>query len=138
MAGRRRSADGLLGTLEYEILKVLWRQAPASVGEVLEQLNGQRRDQDRLAYTTVMTVLARLHEKGLADREKHGRAYRYTPRYDEVALIEHLGGQEVAHLLDRYGKVALTQFASALQEADPDLLRQVTDLADSRGDDRGA
>ncbi|HEX9766548.1 MAG TPA: BlaI/MecI/CopY family transcriptional regulator [Nitriliruptorales bacterium] len=132
---RRRSADGLLGTLEYDILRVLWRQAPASVGTVLEQLNRQRGEQDPLAYTTVMTVLARLHDKGLADRDKQGRAYRYTPRYDEPALIDHLGGQEVARLLDRYGQVALAQFASALQQADPDLLRQVTELANGGDDD---
>lgn len=39
-----------------------------------------------LAYTTVMTALARLHEKGAVKREKVGRAFAYTPLLDESGI----------------------------------------------------
>lgn len=115
-------------------MRALWRGAPASVKTVLDRINDGRPKQEQLAYTTVMTVLGRLHEKGLLERIKAGRGYDYTPRFDEAALIDHLGRQEVADLLDRYGAVALTQFAAALGDADPATLRRISDLADRRRD----
>lgn len=137
--GRRRtqasSASGLLGSLEYEVMRALWRGAPASVKMVLGRINHGRSTPEQLAYTTVMTVLGRLHEKGLLDRVKEGRGYLYTPQFDEQQLVEHLGQQEVAELLDRYGTVALTQFAVALEDADPATLRRITALLEGAGDD---
>lgn len=59
------SAEGLLGPLEYEVMRYLWADSPASVPQVLERLNDGRRKRDRLAYTTFMTVMARLHDKNL-------------------------------------------------------------------------
>lgn len=108
----------------------LWRRFPASVGDVLDQINHAR--EDELAYTTVMTVLSRLHDKGIVDREKHGRGYQYRPRFTEDELVERLGRDEVNRILDRFGGVALAHFATALEEADPEQLRRLTDLAQGR------
>lgn len=119
--------------MEYEILQILWRAAPVTVGEVRSGLNDVRDDPESLAYTTVMTVLTRLMDKGLVEREKVGRGFTYTPLYDESELVAHLGRQEIDQLVDRYGSVALAQFAEVLEGADPALLRRLTDLA-SQGD----
>lgn len=132
---RSRSASGLLGSLEYEVMRALWRDAPASVKTVLARVNDGRPEQERLAYTTVMTVLGRLHEKELLDRTKVGRGFDYTPRFDESQLVEHLGRQEVTDLVDRYGAVALAQFAAALEDADPATLRRISELAERNSDD---
>lgn len=131
MPPRRRVQDArhLVGALEYEVLQVLWDESPANVATVLRAVNGGRRPGDRLAYTTVMTVLSRLHDKSLLDRDKAGRGYSYTPRFDEQGLIEHLGRRDVAELVDRYGPVALAQFAAQLQKVDPDTLRRIQRLA---------
>jgi predicted transcriptional regulator len=131
MARRRTagpSAKALLGPLEYEAMRALWKSAPANVSEVLERINASRRGEP-LAYTTVMTVLARLHEKGLLERVKAGRGYDYTPKFDEPGLVEHLGRREVAGLVSRYGEVAIAHFAETLQGADPELLRRLVKLA---------
>lgn len=70
-----------LGSLESEILVVLWRSDRAlTPAEVLEELDSG------LAYTTVMTVLGRLWNKGLARREKAGRAYCYSAAVSEADL----------------------------------------------------
>src|SRR3954453_7283622 len=60
------------GGLEQEVLAVLAvASAPLTPAEVQAELG------DELAYTTVMTALARLHEKGMVSRERRGRAYAY-------------------------------------------------------------
>lgn len=134
---RRRvpSVKGLVGSLEYEVLAALWKRSPGTVNDVLDRLNARRESRDQLAYTTVMTVLSRLHEKQFLERVKDGRGYVYTPRYSEPELVEHLGQREVEHLLERYGPVALAQFAAALEAADPDLLRRAGRLASGTSDD---
>lgn len=129
-------AEGLVGPLEYAVLEVLWEHGRAPVGFVLEEINRPRTREDELAYTTVMTVLVRLYDKGLLDREKVGRGFSYTPLFDEDGLVHHLGRREVEELLDRYGTVALAQFAAALEDVDPAVLERLTRLAD-RNDDRG-
>lgn len=75
----RPDADGLhrwFGPLETEIMEVLWGSTKAlTVKSVHRAINSQR----ELAYTTVMTTMARLWEKGVLARTKHGLAYLYTP-----------------------------------------------------------
>ena len=128
--GRAVTARGLLGPLEYAAMEALWEGAPANVGTVLRRINEDRSADAALAYTTVMTVLARLHDKQLVDRVKAGRGYDYTPRFSEAALVDHLGRREVEELVDRYGVVALSQFADALRDADPRLLARVIALSE--------
>lgn len=69
------------GMLEDEVLSALWHNGrrPMSPAEVQTALGGV------LAYTTVMTTLARLHRKGLATRERSGRGYVYAASVDEAA-----------------------------------------------------
>ena len=60
---------------ELEIMHVVWELDNATVREVHERLNQRR----ALAYTTVMTMMNILEEKGHLTRNKQGRAYRYEP-----------------------------------------------------------
>ena len=64
-----------LGPLEMEVLGLLEGKGPQSVHDLVAKLKAKGR---KLAYTTVMTILARLHEKGLLTREKQGRQYLYV------------------------------------------------------------
>ncbi|WP_373366049.1 BlaI/MecI/CopY family transcriptional regulator, partial [Streptomyces fradiae] len=64
-----------LGDLEDAVMTRVWQwNRPVTVREVLEDLQRER----SIAYTTVMTVLDNLHQKGWVRREVVGRAYRYT------------------------------------------------------------
>lgn len=125
---------GVLGSLEHAVMRVLWSDGRARVGEVLKQINAERNPSDQLAYTTVMTVLARLSAKGIVERKTVGRGYVYTPRFTEDGLMAHLSGKEVSELVARYGPAALAQFAAALDDADPDMLARLAELA-AEGDD---
>jgi len=75
---RRRSARRL-GDLELQIMNVLWERGPSTVREVLESLPTQPRP----AYTTVLTMMRLMHEKGYLDRRERGRAHVYQARLRE-------------------------------------------------------
>nr|WP_078503781.1 BlaI/MecI/CopY family transcriptional regulator [Streptomyces sulphureus] len=65
-----------LGELEDAVMTRVWRwNRPVTVREVLEDLESER----TIAYTTVMTVMDNLHQKGWVRRHQQGRAYRYEP-----------------------------------------------------------
>ena len=63
-----------LGTREFEVMEYVWARGETTVREVHDLLEG------RVAYTTLMTTLDRLHKKGLLDRRKKNRAYVYSPK----------------------------------------------------------
>lgn len=66
-----------LGDAELEVLKGLWDGGPGTVRQVLEHLHGRGR---RVAYTTVLTVLTRLEQKGYVTSNKSGVAYLYRAK----------------------------------------------------------
>ena len=105
-----------MGELEYEVLTQLWiMDAPATPAEVLEGL-----DTD-LAYTTVMTILTRLVDKGLAVREKRGRAYAYAPVVSEAELTAQRMHAALEGTSDR--KAALNGFVQSLSKRELTTLR---------------
>ncbi|HEY8946682.1 MAG TPA: BlaI/MecI/CopY family transcriptional regulator [Polyangiaceae bacterium] len=117
-----------LGSLETTVLDVLSRaREPLSVREVHELLC--KRD---LAYTTVLTVLDRLHEKGVVRREKRGRAFYYEP----VVTSEQWRGQRAATLLAGRdapsSRAVLMAFLDGAERASPDVLNELTALLNER------
>ena len=65
-----------LTNAELEVLKVLWEDAPRTVRDVMNALHEQDHD---LAYTTVLTFLSRLEQKGFVKSDKSLQAYTYRP-----------------------------------------------------------
>jgi predicted transcriptional regulator len=72
-----------LTKLELQIMQVIWRRGTSDVGEVQEGL------EQRLAYTTVQTMLNILHRKGKLRRELNGRAYEYSATVTEARALSH-------------------------------------------------
>jgi predicted transcriptional regulator len=116
----RRGAGELAG----EVLGILQAAGePLSPGDVRERLGGD------LAYTTVVTILSRLHTKGLLGRERAGRAYRYTPVADEPGLAARRMAGVLAAEPDR--EAVLARFVSGLSDEDELALRRM--LGDAEG-----
>ncbi len=94
---------------ELEVLKVLWDRGPSTVREVLEVLEGQR----PRAYTSVMSLLNVMTDKGLVIRVPQGRAFVYRPKVERERTLRRMVGdllgrafegsahELVAHLLDQ-------------------------------------
>ena len=74
-----------LGMAELEVLKTLWDHGPATVRQVLNHLHVQGR---KLAYTTVLTYLTRLEQKGYVRSDKSGLAYVYRPKVSRAKVTK--------------------------------------------------
>jgi predicted transcriptional regulator len=125
---RNPQFEDVLGPLAAAIVREVGERGEASVGDVASAL---RRSQKREhAYTTIMTVMSRLHEKGVLSRERRGRLYIYRPTASEPELVDRLSGLAVDQLVDRYGTAALRHFAVRLADLDPTTRRRLVELAD--------
>jgi predicted transcriptional regulator len=116
----RRDPEKLLGPLEAEVMQVLWSAGePMSVRDVLAALNESRAEP--LAYTTAMTVLARLAEKEILARVRDGRGYVYVPTVSDTAQIA------VRGVMRDFGDAAMARFVDEAR-ADPEMLERLRRL----------
>lgn len=96
-----------LGELETAVMGVVWQQGQATVQDVKTALAPER----ELAYTTIMTVMTRLADKGVLTRHKEGRAYVYTATNSQ----EKVAGSLLRSLVQRfYGGVSAHAIAHLL------------------------
>ena len=97
---------------ELEVLQLLWERGPSTVREVMETLNRRR----RRAYTSVMSLLGVMADKGLLKRRLKGRAYLYEARVDREKTV----GQMLQDLLGRaFDGSAAALVARLLDESSP-------------------
>jgi predicted transcriptional regulator len=113
--------------LEAEVMAEVWRRGETTVREVLETLN---RGEKQRAYTTVMTIMARLDEKGLLKRRRAGKTDHYRPVLSREDYQETRARAEVAELVADYGDLALAHFARQLESLDPERRRKLRQLAE--------
>lgn len=120
-------ALALLGPLERRIMRIVW-SSRISHTFVVRDVQGHMRE---LAYTTIMTTLNRLAEKGiLSARAVPGqRAYAYRAARSPDQFLSMAGRQEALHLVKRYGDAALAAFSASLEELTPEERRRLGELA---------
>lgn len=113
------------GALEREVLRVLWAaDRPLVPGEINERLDAGH------AYTSIATVLTRLHAKGLVERSPAGRAFAYRPVVDEPELA----ARRIAEVLDDTSdrSQVLSRFIGGLSAKDAKAIRAMLDDATRR------
>ena len=125
---RHRKPPPALHELETEVMDVVWaRGEETTVRQVMDELNA-RSSPDR-AYTTFMTVMARLDDKGLLKRRREGKTDIYRPVHSRAEYADLRAQAEVSQLVEQYGEVALSHFAKQMAELDPERRRQLQRLA---------
>jgi len=77
-----RTPSPTLTDAEARVMSVLWRKEPATVSDVVAELNALKKKRP-VAYSTVQTMLRILEEKGYVTHEKVARAFVYRPRVNE-------------------------------------------------------
>lgn len=108
---------GGFGPLESDVMRVVWAaDGPVSVREVMGRLNDGR--PEPLAYTTVMTVMARLADKEALARQPAGRGYAYE------ATASNPAGIAVKNVIRTYGDEAMAHFVEEAR-ADPEVWRRM-------------
>jgi predicted transcriptional regulator len=123
---QRESEDPVaryLGVLQAQVMDIYWGRKSATVREALEAMNGPRRK--KLAYTTVLTLVTRLWQRGLLEREAEGRGFRYRAAKSREALLGELSEELIDRLLDDFGDVAVAQIGERLEHLDPARLKRL-------------
>lgn len=106
-------------------MELMWSAGkPLTVRGLLDRINDKR--PHPLAYTTVMTVMARLVEKDVLERRREGRSYVYETRASDPAEIA------VRGVIRDYGDAALTHFVEEAR-ADPKAMRRLQRLLAEEG-----
>lgn len=95
---------------EFEVMKIVWAQAPVNTNEITEQLTKTT----AWSANTIHTLIKRLVTKGALSYEKKGRVFVYTPLVRQNEYISH----ESSSFLKRYYDGELTAMVSAYMEND--------------------
>ncbi|HBY09968.1 TPA: CopY family transcriptional regulator [candidate division WWE3 bacterium] len=106
----------VLGNLESEIMEIIWSQrGDASVKCVAEILSKKR----QIAYTTVMTVMARLANKGVLVRHMSGASYLYKPKVTKDQFIAKAAHSIFSSAVSSLGDEVLAHFIKEIQRINP-------------------
>lgn len=100
-----------LGPLERKIMKIVWQHDQVCVREVLSKLPVS----DELAYTTVMTIMVRLVDKGFLVRKKIGKQYFYSQKDGKSVALHRMVSQTINSFVNQFGEDAVVAF---IEEAD--------------------
>ena len=118
-----------LTKLELQIMQVIWRRGGGNVSDVQEAL------EQRLAYTTVQTMLNILCRKGKLKRKLNGRAYEYTAAVTEAKAL----GHAVRDLVDRMFGGSTEELVMSLiktRQVDPRRIAELTRRFEEEGSDK--
>lgn len=131
----RSQADTLppppeLHELEAEVVNAMWDRDEVSVRDVMDMVNPAA-PRER-AYTTYMTIMARLVRKGLLQRRREGKTDFYRPTYTRAEYSDRRARAELDAAVEQYGEVALVHIARQMAALDPQRRRALERMARER------
>jgi BlaI family transcriptional regulator, penicillinase repressor len=117
--------------LELEIMQIVWGLGHCTVRDVHEALLEQK----KVAYTTVMTVMSILEQKGHLVREKEGRAYRYRPARSKGKVVSEMVEDFLSRVFQGSAKPLVMRLVHdrRLSKAD---IEEIAKMVKEAGDDR--
>lgn len=123
-----------LHDLEATIMDVVWGKQLSSfaVGDVLAILEKQR----DIAYTTVMTTVTRLYEKGILERERDGKRYLYSPKLSREEFLQSTAREVLEEAVG--GHQAMAMLAEKVSEASAGELDELEALIQKRREELDA
>lgn len=121
----RSGLKKVLGSLESEIMEVVWRKGEeVCVRDVLDEIATRR----EIAYTTVMTIMGRLAEKKLLDKRKQGQAFYFRPAMTREEFTGRVVGGVLDDLLADFGETAVAHFIDRVRHRDRDTIEKLEQI----------
>jgi predicted transcriptional regulator len=117
----------LFGSLEADIIDLIWEQREASARDIFEALRDQGQ---RLSYGAVKTVLDRLVKKQVLVRAMTSNQYVYHAQLNREEFTRSAVREIISSLLASFGDPVYAQFLEQIKDADPDQLERLTQLLD--------
>ncbi len=125
----RRGVSKHFGQLESPVMELVWQKGSATVREVHRDLTDRQKD---VAYTTVMTVMSRLHEKGFLTREPEGNAFRYHPTASREEFLAQASLEVFSGLTEDLSGPVMSAFVDKLGANESRRLEELAKLIESK------
>lgn len=94
-------------------MSLIWSKGGSTVSKIHSQLNKKR----EIAYTTVMTIMTRLCNKGFLTRQRLGRAFVYSPQKSRKQTAKNIVSAVFDKLVNQFGEEAVVAFSEELKKA---------------------
>jgi predicted transcriptional regulator len=130
---RKHTLSEVLGPLESEVMDVAWQSGDVTVRDVYEALNETR----PVAYTTVMTTMGRLADKGLLRRTEDQRAHRFVPLVSREQYARSAVKSVVDWLVTQFRDPAVAYFIDRVEEDDEKLIDALREAIEQRRENQG-
>jgi BlaI family transcriptional regulator, penicillinase repressor len=119
---------------ELEALKVLWDRREATVRDISDAMNAAAvaTSADELAYTTVLSLLQVMEQKGLVDHRRDGKAYVYFPLVERQSTFRQLAGNFLNKVFDGALAEYLVHALESKRLSEAELTELEAMLADTR------
>lgn len=115
----------ILGSLEKEVMDVIWQaERTVKVQDVVNALSKKK----TVAYTTVMTVMSRLTDKGVLKRKESGKAYLYLPKQSKEKFITQISRRFIRSFINSFGDAAVANFTEELSKISLEKRRELLKL----------
>lgn len=125
---RKHTLADVLGPLEAEVMEAAWDLGDVTVRDVHEVLNRSR----AVAYTTVMTTMGRLADKGLLRRVEDQRAHRFTPLLTREQYADSTVKSVVDWLVTQFPDPAVAYFLDRIESKDERVIDALKDAIEQR------
>lgn len=114
-----KELQAFLGPLEANVIEIVWSsKKPLTVREVYEKLRRKR----KIAYTTVMTTMDRLYDKGLLDRKaekgRGGVFYVYWPKFEKNSFKKSAVHEVLNSLVENFGEIVASYLVERISSSD--------------------
>ena len=130
---RKHTLSEVLGPLESEVMDVTWERGDVTVRDVHETLSKSR----PVAYTTVMTTMGRLADKGLLRRVEDQRAHRFVPLVTRDQYANSAVKSVVDWLVTQFRDPAVAYFLDRVEEEDEEVIDALKEAIEQRKRQRG-
>ena len=127
-ARRKHSLSEVLGPLEAEIMDVVWDENDVTVRDVHRKISKKR----QIAYTTVMTTLGRLTDKGLLRRVEDQPAHRFSPLVTREQYARSTVKSVVDWLVSHFPDPAVSYFVDRVEEEDERVIERLREAIEQR------
>ena len=118
----------MLGTLEKNVMEILWRRGESCVKDIIDIINYDR----DISYSTVITVTNRMVKKGLLTRKKSGKTYFYKPVNTKEQFLEIVSKKVVEGVSGFSLQTAMVHFIDYMTQLEPEKIEFFSRLIESK------
>ncbi len=117
-----------IGELEQEIMEIFWLEGELPIREVVERLNQKK----KIAYTTILTIMNRLVDKGLLARKPAGVAYIYKPSVTRQKFLSYTAHRLFSTTVSTLGNEVVAHFVKEIEKLSPKKRKELLKMLDKK------